>query len=1237
MTAIHELFKKDITRRIPPVVYFHETDPEQLAAEVSEYIITGGYPKDDPRSGRVERGIHEQYVRLLRNLRDEILRGRDGGKGAELPASWISGFFGSGKSVFAKLLGCALGGKTLPDGGSLAEAWLARDDSPLAPELREAWQALIAELDPITCLFDVGAHARDGEPIHAVALRRLQTELGYSDNPNIAAEELALERDGRREEFEAKVRELHGKPWSELVGTPRQGAKFSKVMHALDPETYTKPTEWWVVHGRGSGAGLSAVDAVKTMTEMLERRAPGKHLFFIVDEVSQYIVGDNGRMLALQSFVQELGRRMRGRIWLLVTGQEKLEEQSTKELGKLKDRFPAHLRVHLDPANIREVVHRRLLAKTPEAEATLRELFAKHRQNLSLFAYGCESLTEHDFIEFYPLLPAHIELLLEMTTALRRSSRQQGDAHAIRGLLQLLGELFREQKLGDREVGALITLDRIYEIQQSSLESDAQLTLDKAMTWCAAEQDDVARRALKALALLELTQSEDNPTTAELVARCLYDRLDGASPKDEVEAALQRLKRANLVSHSEKTGYRLQSNAGADWEREREDIAVSTDAQLKVIVERMKELVASIRKPTLKGVPFEVNARFTDGRTNREELLAWKRNAAAVTLDFRFHTNQKDRRQDDWIRKSDESSFKDRILLVHGPSGEVESAARELEKSRRMVQRFQPRRSSLTTDKLRLLAEEELRVEELREELDRALRKAWRDGDAYLRGKRTELRSLPGTEFGPVIQTLASAALETLFPHFLAKAVTASEIEQLLGDSLAGLSRDLTEEGLGLVSLDAGQYVVDCRGTAPQNILRAIGRNGIAGETLFEIFQNPPYGYSSGIIQASLLALLRGKFTTVETEAGDRLTSWKDQGSRDLFTSERALRRATFTLAKDDEIGGRGRVKIASSLFRDRLGVDVAREDEAIADAVFTHFPKQKTQLRAFLDRLRLLPGAVKPAEAIARLGEALDRCTSSRRVRETVSQVFAQLDALCDGVQQLAIDRGDLTDEAIAAVTALDDLRRHQIDQLDAVDQLGPELTALEGEIAAQLAGERPWRGARELLGRAEAVRERYRAVRLDAIRRLSELVEATRRRVEDRPDFRHLGGDDQTAVRGLIEGVIGEIDPDAVTPPLADLLERLPGRVRRKEDEAHGMIDSLVADPAPEVDDEPAGDGSEAPKPGRKRKPRRVTTLPVDIEHRILSKPEDVEALLEELRTRILASLETADEVRLLVRREG
>ena len=43
------------------------------------------------------------------------------------------------------------------------------------------------------------------------------------------------------------------------------------------------------------------------------------------------------------------------------------------------------------------------------------------------------------------MLPGQIDLILQITTALRtRSARAQGDDQAIRGLLQLLGELFRE-------------------------------------------------------------------------------------------------------------------------------------------------------------------------------------------------------------------------------------------------------------------------------------------------------------------------------------------------------------------------------------------------------------------------------------------------------------------------------------------------------------------------------------------------------------------------------------------------------------------------------------------------------------------------------------------------------------------------------------------------------------------------------------------------------------------------
>ena len=87
------------------------------------------------------------------------------------------------------------------------------------------------------------------------------------------------------------------------------------------------------------------------------------------------------------------------------------------------------------------------------------------------------------------MLPGHIDLLLQITTALRtRSARAQGDDQAIRGLLQLLGELFRDQKLADMPVGALVTLDQIYEVQHTALDSDVQASMARILNQCADDE-----------------------------------------------------------------------------------------------------------------------------------------------------------------------------------------------------------------------------------------------------------------------------------------------------------------------------------------------------------------------------------------------------------------------------------------------------------------------------------------------------------------------------------------------------------------------------------------------------------------------------------------------------------------------------------------------------------------------------------------------------------------------------
>ena len=159
---IRELFESDVTRDIPPVVYFHEQRPEHLKAEVEGYIITGGYPEGHPRAQHGKTGIHEQFVRLLRQIAVEL----DKKGGPELPASWISGFYGSGKSSFAKLLGLALDGAKLPDGTLLSAALLARDDSPRSKEFADAWKTLVSRIQAMAVVFDIGAVARDNEHVH---------------------------------------------------------------------------------------------------------------------------------------------------------------------------------------------------------------------------------------------------------------------------------------------------------------------------------------------------------------------------------------------------------------------------------------------------------------------------------------------------------------------------------------------------------------------------------------------------------------------------------------------------------------------------------------------------------------------------------------------------------------------------------------------------------------------------------------------------------------------------------------------------------------------------------------------------------------------------------------------------------------------------------------------------------------------------------------------------------------
>lgn len=1154
---IHELFEKDVTRDIPPVVYFHEQDPKRLRAEVDEYIITGGFTKGDPRAKRVEHGIHEGFVGLL----TAIVKEMDKPNGPELPASWISGFYGSGKSSFAKLLGMALDGAKLDDGTPLADALLRRDDSPRRQEFVTAWKALVEKVDPIAVVFDIGAVARDNEHIHTAALRRVQARLDYCAKSSLVAQwELKLEIDGLWNTFLTAAERTLGKPWIKAKDEELAEDHFSHVIHVVMPDRYDTPTSWIDTHaGSQGGAGTSPMETIEAIEAMLNIRAEGKALFLVIDEVSQYVHQDDNRMLKLQSFVSELGKRLKGAAWIFATGQQKLEDTGeTTNISKLKDRFPEKLRVHLGATNIRDVVHKRLLKKKADKESVLREMFQKHRSDLKLHGYSCEEITEEDFVEIYPMLPGHVDLLLQITTALRtRSSRVQGDDHAIRGLLQLLGELFRAQKLADCDVGDLVTLDAIYAVQQTALDPDVQTALARILgdPRCG---DELSQRAARAVALLELIQ-EQVPTTDELVTKCLYARLGVGDQKSAVREALERLRAANLLGYSEKQGYKIQSSAGQEWERERRDLPVTPDKRSELVHEKLKELIGVPANPRWKGNPFPFMAFYSDGRGIQDKRIQDQRIGAAVTVDFRFLGAKDERTASAWIPKSDQDLLRDRLVWVVGDPGRIEEIARELLQSRHMVKRYEGRRDSLPREKQRLVIEEQNRVEGLETRMRDAVAEAFIDGAIYFRGGSMKPSDY-GSSFTAALTKVAERWLPDMFPHFTEIAVTPSELNQLLEPQLSGPSTKFMEDGLGILTLDAGKYAATCAGGVPSRILNYLETTGASGSTLMSHFNKPPYGYPNDVVSACLAGLLRASKIRIRPETGPEITSVRDPGVKDLFGKIKdGLGRADIFPAGVSPVTPHDVVAICQFLEK-FLDHDLDRENDAIADAVFQQFPGRREALRGVEAKLVRLPGRPEPPLALVKLGKALEACTHKRQVEEIVVAVKNNLDALRDGIELLAIFNADLTDDALQEVIQAAEVHEHQFSQLKAVKQAG-EVTEDGRTIAAHVKSERPWRDIGDLEAPVARIRARYVEVRRGLIAWQSQQAEQALGRIKMRDGFEKLTADTAHKVQRPIQDAVVDTTEDALFPVLTELKNSFPSRLADAEAQAHDLLDEELS----------------------------------------------------------------------------
>ena len=413
METIGDLLSRDLSQRIEEVIQVHQADEQSVYSEVSEYVATNS--------------IRDQYAVLLKAV-------------AEAPAEpyesigvWVSGFFGSGKSSFAKNFGYALKNPKVL-GEDFARLFKRQLDDERAGNLLDL---INAKIPTEVILFEVAKEKdtrrvteRIAELMYVVLLR----ELGYAEEWDIAELEIELEAEGRLQDFVELCQTLHKRDWTVVRSGAQRVARASAILHHLDPATYPSADSW--SHSRREPS-ISVSKVVERTFELARRRRPGKALVFIIDEVGQHVARSGDKIEDLRATVEEFGkvgknllkaRKIVAPCWIVVTSQEKLDEvvaaidSKRVELAKLQDRF--HYRVDLAPSDIREVATKRVLAKKEPAVPILTKLYNDHQGQLNA-ALRLERTTrkteisEADFVHFYPYPPHYIDLCIGIMSGIR--------------------------------------------------------------------------------------------------------------------------------------------------------------------------------------------------------------------------------------------------------------------------------------------------------------------------------------------------------------------------------------------------------------------------------------------------------------------------------------------------------------------------------------------------------------------------------------------------------------------------------------------------------------------------------------------------------------------------------------------------------------------------------------------------------------------------------------------------
>lgn len=855
---IQDVLTIDLSEDIKSVIDLEDVSEVEIQSEIENYIITDGLAKE--------------YSDFVATFTSNILE----------TGVWISGFYGSGKSYFGKLLGYLLNNRSIagtPARDRIIQRFTGINDEALIKNS-------LARLNNEKCrvvFFDV-TKQDTSKGLAYTLFRNFLKSLGLPENEHGYLLYNLMIHD-KQPSIHVFINQHLNINWDDIKTRMLDYAKSSKAIYMKignNESDYTILMETL----RRDMDQFSAARLKDEINNYLQINKVEK-IIFLFDEASEAVNQKKINLLDLEGVSESLSA-LGGRVWTIAIAQEKLDDVinnsnvSKAQLTKVTDRFKT--KIHLEATEVDVIIRNRLLNKTETATNKLIENYNKNsgkiNDHASLSAAGiAKTDTLASYITYYPFYQYQFNLLQNFLFGTKGYASTKV---AARGMIITTYDILKRE-LQDKELFNIASGWQIATQAQPQPHVRLVHRYDNAEKYLKLNKSEISGRKLLET-IHFLSESEVVPTTfSNIVKSFISDPEDFHKLQDDITKALNILVDAKIILSANNT-YRITSDIEQRLLEEMNGFMVQGFVKKKQVVAAYKS--ASFFKAITRIQDGTLQYDFYITTDNDDELTTPPIKQLRLKLKSVYNISD-DRTADMEALRTQGQNDKNLIWLVPDNSSfhEIDKLIEEIERITYLEQKY----TNPQSEEYRIIkaflsgkSEKENRLKNL---IEQSLQKAT---SIYL----YNISQLNKDIWQSTLQNQQRSVIQNVYSKRLASQLSDEVAGKVIKEAAAARLHSYFH-GADFQFFDAqGNYIGEHLKVV-EEILYIIRNTFVDGLTLEKNLEQPPTGYTYGTVISTLAALMRaGKI--IAKYNGFEKFSWRDEGVSGIFAGPAQYRKASF-------------------------------------------------------------------------------------------------------------------------------------------------------------------------------------------------------------------------------------------------------------------------------------------------------------------------------------------------------